>query len=184
MARTILLSGACGSGKSTLMNLGYRALERHLGPTAVIDTDTVLMMVDPRWELSHEERRLDLAGYQCFLLARSFLDAGFQCVIIGGNGLHTPDEINDLIALLLDVGDVFHVTLDPALTEIQSRVANRGGDQTPEWLADHVQWMRARYRSWTCCIDNTELSPEATIAQVAERTAGGEGKVIARLPAL
>ena len=165
------------------MNLGYRALERHLGPTAVIDTDTVLMMVDPRWELAHEERRLDLAGYQCFLLARSFLDAGFQCVIIGGNGLHTPSEINDLIALLLALGDVFHVTLDPALTEIQSRVANRGGDKAPEWVADHVHWMRARYRSWTCRIDNTMLSPEATIAQVQERTAGGEGKITARLPA-
>ena len=184
MARTILLSGACGSGKSTLMSLGYRALERHLGPTAVIDTDTVLMMVDPRWELPHEERRLDLAGYQCFLLARSFLAAGFQCVIIGGNGLHTPDEINDLIALLLDLGDVFHVTLDPST----HRDPKPGGE--PRWrpntrVARRPRRMDAsRYRSWTCRIDNTMLSPEATIDQVAEGTAGGEGKVTARLRAL
>jgi hypothetical protein len=40
-----------------------------LGPTATIDTDTILMMVDPRWELAHEKRRLELAGYQCGLLA-------------------------------------------------------------------------------------------------------------------
>jgi hypothetical protein len=30
------------------MALGYRALDVHCGPTATIDTDTILMMVDPR----------------------------------------------------------------------------------------------------------------------------------------
>jgi len=62
MPKSILLSGACGSGKSSLMTLGYRALEPHFGRTATIDADTVLTMVDPRWELEHEERQLDLAG--------------------------------------------------------------------------------------------------------------------------
>ena len=117
MGKTILLSGACGSGKSTLMTLGYRAVEPHWGPTATIDTDTILMMVDPRWGLDYEERRLDLAGYQCGLLAESFLTTGFACVIIGGNGLYTPEEINDLVALLLRLGEVYHVTLDPSLAE-------------------------------------------------------------------
>jgi hypothetical protein len=159
MGKSILLSGACGSGKSTLMTLGYRALEAHLGPTATIDTDTILMMVDPRWELAHEKRRLELAGYQCGLLAESFLTTGFACVIIGGNGLHTPAEINDLVAFLLRLGEVYHVTLDPSLAETQRRVAARGGDKTPEWLAAHVEWMRARYRPWTCRIDNTLLDP-------------------------
>jgi AAA domain len=138
MGKSILLSGACGSGKSTLMALGYRALEVHWGPTATIDTDTILMMVDPRWELPHEERRYELAGYQCWLLARSFLTAGFGCVIIGGNGLHTPEEINGLVTLLLRLGEVYHVTLDPSLSEVQRRVAKRGGDQTPEWVAGHT----------------------------------------------
>jgi hypothetical protein len=63
MGKTILLLGACGSGKTTLMTVGYRALEVHWGPTATIDTDTILLMVDPRWDLAHEERRLELAGY-------------------------------------------------------------------------------------------------------------------------
>src|ERR671916_1615120 len=108
MGKSILLSGACGSGKSTLMALGYRALEVHSGPTATIDTDTILMMVDPRWELAHKERRYELAGYQCWLPARSFLTAGFGCVIIGGNGLHTPEEINGLVTLLLSLGEVYH----------------------------------------------------------------------------
>lgn len=133
MGKTILLLGACGSGKTTLMTVGYRALEVHWGPTATIDTDTILMMVDPRWDLAHEERRLELAGYQCWLLAESFLTAGFDCVIIGGNGLHTPEEVNDQLMRLLRLGEVYHVTLDPSLSEIQRRVANRGSDKTAGW---------------------------------------------------
>jgi hypothetical protein len=183
MARSILLSGACGSGKSTLMHLGYRAFEVHWGPTATIDTDTILMMVDPRWELGPEERRLELAGYQCWLLAHSFLTAGFECVIVGGNGLHTPDEINDLVALLLQLGEVYHVTLDPSPPEIRRRVGNRGADHGPEWLADHVEWMRARYGPWTCRIDNTSLSPHATLAEIARRIGQGEGRLPGQLPA-
>ena len=89
MATSILLSGACATGKSTLMTLGYRTLHLHFGRTATIDADTVLMMVDPRWELEHEERQLDLAGWQCWLLADSFFKHGFECVILGGNGWHT-----------------------------------------------------------------------------------------------
>jgi hypothetical protein len=182
---TILLSGACGSGKSTLMTLGYRAFAAHWGATACIDTDTVLMMVDPRWELAHEERRLDLAGYQCWQLANSFLAGGFQSVVIVGNGLHTPEEgLNDLVSFLLTVSDVHHVTLDPSLEEIQRRVAERGSDHTAEWLEEHVEWMSARYRDWSCRIDTTTLSPQATLAELAKRIGRGEGRITALLPAL
>ncbi|MEY2430720.1 MAG: hypothetical protein QOC92_445 [Acidimicrobiaceae bacterium] len=104
------------SGKSTVMSLGYRALEAHFGPTATIDADTISMMIDPRWELADEERHLDLCGYQCWLLAQSFLTAGFECVMIGSNGFHTPEEgLNDMVAFLLSVGAVYHVTLDPSI---------------------------------------------------------------------
>ena len=84
---------------------------------------------------------MDPAGYQRWLLAESFLTEGFDCVIIGGNSLHTRGEINDLIDLLLRLGDVYHVTLDSSLPETQRRVASRGG-QSPEWLVDHVSRMR------------------------------------------
>ena len=48
MAKTILLTRAMGSGKSTVLSLGYRALEAHWGPSATIDIDTIQRMVDPR----------------------------------------------------------------------------------------------------------------------------------------
>jgi hypothetical protein len=172
-----------GSGKSTVMSLGYRALEAQFGPTATIDADTISMMVDPKFELADDERHLDLCGYQCWLLAQSFLTAGFECVMIGSNGFHTPEEgLNDMVAFLLSAGAVYHVTLDPSIVEIQRRVATRGSDFSPDSLAEHVAWMRARYREWTCRIDNTSMSPEATLAEIAERTGRGEGRIIGPLP--
>src|SRR4051794_39758373 len=124
------------------MTLGHRALAARLGRTACIDSDDILGMVDPKWELSEEEHDFELAGWQTWLLAKSFLTRGFECVIIGGNGLHTPEAgLNDQITFLLSVGDVYHVTLDPSLEEIQRRVVERGSDMTPESVAHHVAWM-------------------------------------------
>ena len=70
MPRTILLTGACGSGQSTLLSVGQRIMAQHFGRSASIDTDALLMMVDPRWELPEDERDLELSGWQCWLLAQ------------------------------------------------------------------------------------------------------------------
>jgi hypothetical protein len=175
VSSTVLLSGACGAGKSSVLTLGYRAHEACWGPTAVIDTDTLLQLIDPCWELAYERRRVDLALEQCGLLAESLLASGLERVLIGGNALHTPEEINPLVEHLLRLGDVFHVTLDPSLDEIVRRIDGRGGDKTAAWLAGHVDWMRARYGAWTCRIDNTHLSPVGTLREIAARVAAGEG---------
>ena len=178
MPRTILLTGPMGAGKSTLLSLPHRLRAHHLGTTAAIDTDLLSMMIDPTWELPDEERRYDLSGHQCWLLTRSFLTAGFETVLVGGNGWHTPDEgLNDMIGLLVTAGEVFHVTLDPSVEAVQRRVAARGGDVTPEALAEHVAWMRAKQRPWTCRIDNTDLTPEETLAELARRVGAGEGRI-------
>src|SRR5262245_42195124 len=170
MPRSILLTGPCGSGKSTLLTVGQRPIARHLGRTATIDTDVRLGMVDPRWELPPHEWDLELCGWHCWLLARSFLTHGFETVIIGSNGFHTPAEgLNDMIGFLLTVGDVHHVTLDPSLEEIERRVAEGETDMSSEFVAQEIARMRARHRTWTCRVDNTSLSPEATVAEIAAR---------------
>jgi hypothetical protein len=174
---TLLLSGACGSGKSTLLALGYRAWSDLWGPTATFDTDSLLMMVDPRWELAHEERRLDLMFEQCALLATSFHRSGLAWVVIGGNALHTPEEIAPLVTSLLALGKVFHVTLDPSTAVIQHRVSRRGGDKTAEWLDGHVSWMRAKYESWTARVDNSDHSPLETLREISARVATGDGEL-------
>ena len=176
VAKTILLSGACGSGKTTILRLGYRELFPHFGRTATLDTDWFFMLVDPHWELPYEERDGALMFRQCAILAGSFFDAGFETVLIGGNALHTRDgEFDDLIDALRSWGDVFHFTLDPTLDEIIRRVQARGGDKTDEWLTTHVAWMREKYASWTSVIDNSAVSPRETASLIAHRAALGEG---------
>src|SRR5688572_6998909 len=113
------------------MWLGYKKFLETWGPTAIIETDAVLMFVDPRWELEHDfplprGSRGQLMFEQCGLLAESFFKNGFEVVVIGGNALHTPEELDVLLPSLLDLGEVFHVTLDPSLEEIQRRIRDRG----------------------------------------------------------
>lgn len=175
--RTILLSGACGSGKTSIAQLGHRRLTASWGPTATLDTDTLFTMVDPHWELPYEERRGLLVLRQVGLLASSFLDDGFATMLILGNALHTGEELDVFLPALLERGDVFHVTLDPSIEEIVRRVAARGGDKTPEWLATHVEWMRERYEPWTCRIDNSSLSPSETVDLLTSQIARGCGRL-------
>ena len=178
--RTILLSGACGSGKTTIAQLGYRRLSAAWGPTATLDTDTLYGMVDPHWELPYEERRNDLVPVQVGLLASSFLDAGFATMLVLGNALHTPADLEVFLPALLARGDVFHVTLDPSLDEIVRRVEARGADKTPEWLDSHVSWMRERYEPWTCRIDNSALTPLQTVERIAAELRRGCGRLTRR----
>lgn len=158
-------------------------MAQHFGRTATIDTDTLQMMVDPTWELPEHEWELELCGWQCWLLAQSFLTHGFETVIVGSNGFHTPSEgLNDMVGFLLTVGDVHHVTLDPSIEEIQRRVLELGSHMSRDSLAEHVAWMRARQRDWTCRVDNTSLTPEETVAEIASRVQGGEGRLTGPLP--
>jgi len=166
-----------------MLSVGHVTMARHLGRTATIDTDVLLKMVDPRWELPKDEWELELCGWQCWLLTQSFLTHGFETVIIGSNGFHTPAEgLNDMIGFLLTVGDVYHVTLDPSVEEVERRIAQRGSDVDSEFIAEEVARMRARHRNWTCRIDNTSLTPEAAVAEIAARVNHGEGIVTAPLP--
>ena len=175
--RTILLSGACGSGKTSIARLGYRRLAAAWGPTATLDTDTLYTMVDPHWDLPYEERRNGLVPEQVGLLAGSFLDAGFSTMLVVGNALHGPEDLDLFLPALLSRGAVYHVTIDPSLDEIVRRVAARGADKTPEWLATHVAWMRERYGPWTCRIDNTSLSPAETVDRITEEIHRGCGRL-------
>ena len=181
MATAILLSGACGAGKTTILQLGHRALFEAFGRAATLDTDWFLMLVDPRWELTHEERDIDLMVRQCALLAASFFEAGFETVVIGGNALHTRSEFDGLVEGLRPHADVHHVTLDPSLDEIVRRVEARGGDKTPDWLATHVAWMREKYGEWTSVIDNSTMTPQETVQVIAGRVAAGDSLLAGRL---
>ena len=52
---------------------------------------------------------------------------------------------------------------------------------SPEFVAGEVGRIRA-HRDWTCRLDNTALTPQATVAEIVVRVNRGEGKVTALLP--
>jgi hypothetical protein len=175
--RTVLLSGVCGSGKTAITELGYERLREALGAPASIDTDRLFMMIDPDWALPYDSARAELVYRQVGLLAESFFDFGLDTVLVVGNALHTPEDLDLVLPPLLERGAVFHVTLDPSLTEIVRRVRQRGDEKTDEWLAAHVSWMRDKYGPWTARIDNTTLTPSETLRAIAAEIARGAGRL-------
>ena len=176
--KLIFVSGACGAGKTEIVRLGYWKLrEAFGGDVAAIDTDTVWMFIDPRWEFRHpeNERHGALTRQQWALLARSYFDFGFAAVIIAGNAVWHLGEVLAVAHAIADVADAFHVTLDPALEVIYERVARRGGDKTPEWLRTHVEWMRGHYaEGWTYRIDNSAMTPTETLREIVRAADSGD----------
>ena len=177
--RLVFLSGACGSGKTAVLELGYHALKAAFaGDTAAIDTDRVWMFIDPRWEFRHpdNERHAALTRQQWALLARSFFEFGFAAVIIGGNAVWHLESVAEVADSLRDVAEIYHVTLDPSWEVICDRVERRGdGNKSREWLRTHVDWMRGHYaEGWTHVVDNSTMTPEETLAAVVAAVESGE----------
>lgn len=56
-------------------------------------------------------------------------------------------------------------------------MVERGSDMTPASVAQQVAWMRAQQREWTCRVDNSSLTPEETVAEIAARVQEGEGRL-------
>jgi chloramphenicol 3-O-phosphotransferase len=181
--RLVFVSGACGSGKTTVLSLGLTRMRAVFGgDTAALDTDRISMFIDPRWELKHPEaeRYWELTGRQWVLLARSYFDFGFAAVVIGGNGVWNRSSIGAVAAAVADQADTYHVSLDTSLDVVCARIAERGDDMSPDWLRTHVEWMRERYaEGWTYVIDNSAMTPDETLDAIAAAVDSG----VARFPA-
>jgi thymidylate kinase len=181
--KTVLLSGACGAGKTTTMRLIRRHFLPTLGETAVIDVDQVYTMVDPDYSISFPEAETywRLARRQCAGLAQAYYSSGFGVVVIGGNSLYQKDRLNEILEPLLGVSAVYHFTLDPAPAVIQRRIRARSspvdGVKTPEWIEQHVRYMRAYYEPWTTCIDNSSLSPDETVQALHQAIGENKGRL-------
>jgi shikimate kinase len=189
MARkTIFLSGACGCGKTAAMQLMRRHLLPVLGETAVIDVDGVYTMVDPDYSVPFPEAEVywSLARRQCVVLATSYFACGFEVVVIGGNSVYQKDRLNENLERLLEVSEVYHVTLDPSPEVIKQRIQARDhaldNIKTPEWIDAHVRYMREYYEDWTARIDNSALSPDETVQAIYEAVLSNKGRLTQRFP--
>jgi hypothetical protein len=186
--KTILLSGACGSGKTSAMQLMRKYLLPNLGDTAVIDVDRVYTMVDPDYWIPFPEAEAywSLARRQCALLAKSYFVSGFGGVVIGGNSVHQKDRLNEILGTLLEVSEIHHVTLDPDPEMIKQRILARSGAhddiKTPEWVDSHVRYMREHYEAWTARIDNSALSPDETVQAIYHAVLCNRGRLTQNFP--
>jgi hypothetical protein len=189
MSRTTLfLSGACGSGKTAAMRVMRRHALPVFGETAVLDVDHVYTMVDPDYSIPfpEAERYWSLARRQCAVLAASYVENGFNLVVIGGNSVYQKDRLNEVLDGLLPVSQVYHITLDPSLEVIQARIRARAHPsddlKTPDWIESHVRYMRGQYEEWSARIDNSALTPSETALAICDTVLSGKGRLACRFP--
>jgi hypothetical protein len=162
--RLVLVSGACGSGKTELRRLAVASPHPAFGATAGIEVDFLYTMGDPHFDRPWPEaaRYWDIAREQCSMLANSFFTFGFTTVLVVGNSLHERDAVRPFLGLGPSV-QVSHVTLDPSLDTLVDRMATRGDpDKTPDWLQAHLDYMRPFYAGWTFTIDNSSMTTSET----------------------
>ena len=182
---TILLSGAPGTGKSTVQRRAPAYFRSRLGATAAFGTDEIHAMIDPDWMLPYEQRRADFITQTCCHLAQQFFAADFRCVLIAGNALYTAETVEQYRQALTPFSYLYHITLDADLATLVERVRQRG-DLTahpPTWLAEWLAHIRGHYADWTHVIDTTNLSVEETLDVIyAQLLDSNHPPVVARAP--
>jgi hypothetical protein len=186
--RVVVVSGACGVGKSETLRAMHTALDGRVGDVAVLETDHFYTMVDPHWEMRPDRapRYFEVTGHLLRQTARGFLRAGFDLVAIGSNGLHEEAHVREFVEpFVADGAAAHHVTLDPGLETVQERMAHRiatrglvvDDEKDPEWLAGQLSWFRERYGPWTFVLDNSSLSPAETAVAIYDAVRNDRGRL-------
>ncbi len=173
--RVVLLSGPAGAGKTTVCRLGHRALLAAWdAPAAAIDTDDLYRIVDARWELPYDDDRNAMVLRQAARLATDLFDHGRPVVMICGNSLFDPPDIAVLQGALSPMTVVHHVTLAPDPEVLLARNVGRP-DRDPAGLLEEAALFRGRLPAGSVVLDNSALTPEATLARIVELVRLGRG---------
>ncbi len=188
MNRIVIVSGACGVGKSETLRSMRGALKGLVSDVAVLETDHFYMIIDPLWAVPYEQagRYHELSGFLLQETARRLAQKGFDWVAIASNGLYEESHVREFADPFLTDGiAVHHVTLDPGEKTLQKRMADRQSKfglavddiKTPEWLRSQLLWFRDRYGPWTSVIDNSSLTPTETAKAIYEEVCSGKGRI-------
>jgi hypothetical protein len=178
---TLLLSGAPGTGKTTLQRLAPAYLRSRLGPTMAAGTDEMYTLTDPDWSFTGEDqaRNSALARKCCAAVALTGFRHGVRTAVIAGNALFEPGWVNEIIPELLPVSGVYHFTLDASVDTVVERVKDREAayQHPPEWHDSWLAHVRTFVRDWTYVIDTGRLTPEEILDLIVGRVLRGQGRI-------
>jgi hypothetical protein len=155
-------------------------------PAAAIDTDDLYSNVDARWELPYSDIRNAMVLDQATALTVSLFEHGWPTVMVGGNSLFDPADTAPIVAKLSPVGQVYHVTLTPALPTVIDRCATGPSRdpsrrdpsrRDPSRLAADAHLVASRPHPGSARVDNTNLTPEQTLARIARLVDAGSGRL-------
>lgn len=187
----MIVSGACGVGKSAALLSIHEEVSARGGESAVLESDQFYMMIDPRWTMPSARvgRYFEVAGWLLRETALGFLRSGFDCVVIASNGLWAEAHVRRFVAPFFRAGaGVHHVTLDPGVDVACERLARC--DKRPHWFGDAEQLrvtcaeevlkVRAHTGAWTHVVDNSLLTPAETASAILDAVECGEGALLAQ----
>ena len=167
--RTILVSGAPGTGKSTVRHNAPYYFRQRFGEAAAFDTDEFYSFFDPDWTINNRGW-WRISRDACFASAQYLLLHGVDTVLISSNGLYMAEDVNAALAQLHPCGTVYHITLEARHDVVVERVRQRGDleEHPPDWLAAWLSHIRKYIAPWTCVIDTSDLTPHAVLDAINE----------------
>jgi hypothetical protein len=114
---------------------------------------------------------------QAAQLAISLFEHGWHTVIICGNSLFEPADTALVLARLCRVAEVYHVTLAPALEAVLARCGPDLPGRGPARLAEDADIHARRRHPGSALLDNSDLTPEQTLAELARLVSTGAGRL-------
>lgn len=180
MQKLVFIIGPCGAGKSSALQRMRAVLHDRISEIAVLETDTIYMMIDPTWA-EYNDARGTLARLLTARTAAEFIRHGFDWVVVGSNGLQDGEQVDRFLAEIPSGVAVFHLFLDPTPSAVEERIAARAhpidAHKTPEWIAQNVAWMRGYHRPGSARIDNTDLDIDQTVEAIYAAVTAGRGRI-------
>ena len=167
--RVLLLSGAPGTGKTTVKRNARRVFSRVFGMTAALSTDDMFNIMDLHWEsrgaeqaeISSNARKISA------VVASKLLLLDYEFVLIEGNALFEKGWVEEILRELSDACDVYHITLHASVNVVETRVNERGdGNKDREWLLSWLTHIEKYFDDWTYVIDSSSLTEEEMMESI------------------
>src|SRR4051794_28463558 len=110
-SRVVVVSGACGAGKSTAL----RALMRLRDDVAVLEPDHFYIMIDPEWKVPwpDAEKYWDIGMSMLHRTIAGFVERDVELIGVPTNAVQQSFLARKFARSLPDGVPLHHVTLDP-----------------------------------------------------------------------